>query len=71
MDMRRIGASEVLSELYVILGPETIMMDDPDQARYQPRQMTVRPRRIGVKPKQSPPDRLLNPFDEPMPVILG
>jgi hypothetical protein len=57
-------------KLFEIVRPGSIMADDPDLARYQPRQMTVRPRRDRPAPEQ--PTIALTPdaFDEPMPILI-
>jgi hypothetical protein len=69
--LRRIEPDALSHEIWEATRPDMIMADDPDLARYQPRQMTVRPRRTRATSRGSsyvPPP---NPFDEPMPFIIG
>jgi len=69
--LRRINPEALFDELHAVVRPGTIMADDPDHARYQPRQMTVRPRRARTCPKR--PGQMYMPdlFDEPMPLLIG
>jgi hypothetical protein len=57
--------------LFQIVRPGSIMADDPGYARYQHRQMTVRPSRARAAPEPVASVRLVDLFDEPMPMLIG
>ena len=68
--LRRIDPEALFDELYAVVRPGSIMQDDSDHARYQPRQMTVRPRHARTGRKRSAPTRHPDPIDEPMPILI-
>ncbi|MBM1169626.1 hypothetical protein [Microvirga arabica] len=70
MILRRIEPETAGDVIVAVVRPNMIIADDPERARYQPRQMTVRPRRARMVPKPSVSVPLYNPFDEPMPVLI-
>jgi hypothetical protein len=71
LSLHRIDASSLFDELYAVVRPGSIMADDLGCARYQPRQMAVRPRRARAAPKPAASVRLVDLFDEPMPMLIG
>jgi hypothetical protein len=68
--LRRIDPEALFDELHAVVRPGSIMQDDADHARYQPRQMTVRPRYVRTGRKRSAPTRHPDPIDEPMPILI-
>jgi hypothetical protein len=70
MTLRLIERDTLHNELHEIVQPGMIMADHPSQARYQPRQMTVRPCRTRIKPNRPVPICYPDPFDEPMPILI-
>jgi hypothetical protein len=71
MTLRSIRLVALYDELYAVVCPDVILADDPTHARYQPRQMTVRPHRVRATQKHPVDPMMCNPFDDPMPLLIG
>lgn len=71
MTLRSIRLGALYDELYAVVRPDVILGDDPNHARYQPRQMTVRPCRVRVSPKHLASSVATDLSDGAMPLLIG
>jgi hypothetical protein len=69
--LSRIKQEELRDIVLAIVHPGSLMTDDPNHRRYQSRHMTVRPRRARTSPKRPVLVYMPDPFDEPMPLLIG
>jgi len=68
--LRWIEFDALFNELYEAVQPDNIMSADPDHARYQRRQLTVRPFKFRKPARRSKSVFTPSPYDEPMPVLI-